>query len=79
MAKPSMSIPDSVLDELDDQIWELQKAEVMPRGNMRSKVVTAILADWNEQDTEEWLHEHHPELLTGDERKNENAAAMMAD
>lgn len=79
MAKPSMSIPDDVLDELDDQIWELQKEEVLPRGKLRSKVVTAILDDWNNEDTKAWLHECHPELLSETERKNEQSAVMMAD
>ena len=79
MAKPSMSIPDDVLDELDDQIWDLQVDEVLPRGNLRSKFVTAILADWNEKDTEKWLREEHPELLSEDERGNEKPTAVMAD
>ena len=79
MAKPSMSIPDEVLDEFDDQIWELQVDEVLPRGNLRSKFVSAILADWNEQDTEKWVREHHPELLAEDEKGNENRTAVMAD
>ena len=79
MAKPSMSIPDEILNELDDQIWELQKEEVLPRGNMRSAFVAAIIDDWNKEDTLAWLYEQHPELLAEDERKNGSRATVTAD
>lgn len=80
MAHPSISIPDDVLDELDDEIWDLQKDEIVRRGDMRSKFVTAILSDWLETDDfEQWVRQEHPELLTLEERGNPNRTTMTAD
>lgn len=52
-----MSIPDEVLEEFDDQLWEYQREEVFPRGRLRSTLVTKLMSEWvNESD--EWVEEN---------------------
>lgn len=46
MARPSMSIPDDVLDAFDDAIWEHKKAEVYARDTSRSDVVRELMLQY---------------------------------
>ena len=46
MANPSVSIPDEILERLDDRIWELKTDGEIPRDTSRSEVITMIIDDW---------------------------------
>ena len=77
MAHPSFTVPDDTLDEFDDEIWELQKEEILPRGGQRSALVTAMIQDALDEGLGKWL-ERHPELQEG-EPGNRMSATVTAD
>jgi metal-responsive CopG/Arc/MetJ family transcriptional regulator len=69
MAKPSMSVPDELLDDFDDVIWELEKAGEIPRDTSRSAVLQQLM--------QEFVDEHR-ELLDESGKRNP-APSVLAD
>lgn len=68
MARPSFTIPDELLEEFDDVIWELQRSGHLGRDANRSKIVRQLIMEWNDEQkpklTEEQLaeiEEYQPE------------------
>jgi len=48
MAKPSVSIPDELLDEFDDKIDEKRRSGEMDLDTTRSEVVQELMREWLE-------------------------------
>jgi len=57
MARPSFTMPDELLEEFDDTIWELQVEGELERDANRSQVVRELIRDWIEEQHEEVLDE----------------------
>jgi len=48
MANPSISIPNDLLDDFDDTIWELKKEGELSRNASRSEVIQMLMQEWVE-------------------------------
>lgn len=70
MARPSFTVPDDLLEDFDDVIWELQRRGELDRDDSRSSVVRELMEDW----IEEQVDEHGEEILP---EGNENTAATV--
>lgn len=46
MAKPSVSIPDELLDDFDDEIMRRKLNDELPRKTTRSDVVRLLMEAW---------------------------------
>ena len=57
MAHPSFTIPDELLEEFDDTIWELQVEGELDRDANRSQIVRELMR--------EWINEHQEVLEEG--------------
>lgn len=68
MAHPSFSIPDELLEDFDDVIWELQLRGEISRDESRSSIVRVLMQEW----IAEQIEEHGEEVL---EEGNWNTAA----
>ena len=60
MAHPSFTIPDELLDEFDDTIWELQVEGELGRDANRSKIVRELIREWIDEQQQEVLNEGNP-------------------
>jgi metal-responsive CopG/Arc/MetJ family transcriptional regulator len=69
MAKPSMSVPDDLLDDFDDVVWELEKSGELPRDVSRSAVIQNLM--------QEFVDEHR-EMLDNSGKRNP-APTVLAD
>ena len=60
MAKPSISMPDDVYDELQERILMMKAQKSLPDKRMRSKVITEAVRDMleNVDDYDAWAKEH---------------------
>ena len=63
MAKPSVSMPDELLDDFDDVILEKKVAGELDRDTSRSEVIQDLMADWIENHESE---ENRPAARTAD-------------
>ena len=63
MAKPSVSMPDELLDDFDDVILEKKVAGELDRDTSRSEVIQDLMADWIENHESE---ENRPTARTAD-------------
>ncbi|WP_435175698.1 hypothetical protein [Halorussus sp. AFM4] len=70
MAHPSFTIPDELLEDFDDVIWELQRRGELDRDESRSSVVRTLMEEW----IEEQIEEHGEEVLP---EGNWNTAATV--
>ena len=61
MARPSFTVPDDLLEDFDDVIWELQRRGELDRDDSRSSVVRELMEDWIEEQTDEHGKEILPE------------------
>jgi metal-responsive CopG/Arc/MetJ family transcriptional regulator len=59
MAHPSFTIPDELLDDFDDVIWELQRRGELDRDASRSSIVRELMHEW----IEEQIDDHGEEVL----------------
>lgn len=48
MARPSVSVPDDLLEDFDDKIWELKVEEEVKRDTTRSDVMQELMRQWVE-------------------------------
>lgn len=74
MAKPSFTIPDELLDDFDDVIWELKTRGELERNDSRSSIVRELIRVW----IEEQIEEHGEEVLP-EGNLNTAATATTAD
>ena len=59
MAHPSFTIPDELLEEFDDTIWELQTEGELDRDASRSQIVRELMREWIDEQ-QEALEEGNP-------------------
>ena len=59
MAHPSFTIPDELLEEFDDTIWELQVEGELDRDANRSQIVRELMREWIDEQ-QEVLEEGNP-------------------
>ena len=74
MAHPSFSIPDELLEDFDDVIWELQRRGELSRDDSRSSIVRDLMEDW----IAEQIEEHGEEVLP-EGNSNTAGTAQIAD
>lgn len=77
MAKTGITVPDEVLDEFDDLIWEYQKEDVLPRGRFRSTLITKLMVEWV-NNHEEWIEEHDDWIAEQWDEGNGNQADVIS-
>ena len=53
MAKPSVSMPDELLEDFDEAVWRAKTEGEVPRDLDRSAVLRRLMADF--------IEEHYPE------------------
>ena len=70
MAKPSMSVPDELLEDFDEVCWQLEVAGELERGTSRSAVLQHLM--------QEFVDEHR-ELLGEESGKQTPAKTVLAD
>ena len=61
MAHPSFTIPDELLEDFDDVIWELQTRGELSRDESRSSIVRELMQEWIADQIEEHGEEVLPE------------------
>lgn len=49
MARPTFSMPDELVDDLDDKIWEMKTEGKLNRDANRSEVVRRLIREWVEE------------------------------
>lgn len=74
MAHPSFTIPDELLEDFDDVIWELQRRGELDRDASRSSIVRALMQEWIENQIDE-----HGEEVLPEGNRNTAATATTAD
>jgi metal-responsive CopG/Arc/MetJ family transcriptional regulator len=52
MAKPSVSMPDEMLEDLDDAIEQLKLKEELDLNTSRSEVIQDLVEDWLDEQSE---------------------------
>ena len=71
MAKPSISMPDQLLEDFDESVWRAKTEGELPRDLDRSAILRRLMADF--------IKEHYPEAdslsQANDEADEGNALA----
>lgn len=57
MVRTSISVPEDVIENFDDILWDYQTEKVLPREPMRSAVICQLMIDFIENH-EQWMDEH---------------------
>jgi metal-responsive CopG/Arc/MetJ family transcriptional regulator len=52
MVNTGISVPEDLLEEFDDKIFELKAAGKLPRDASRSEVIRTLMSEWVDQDVE---------------------------